>query len=286
MRARLDLGTERASGISQDQDVAAERLQGARQDVDRGGGHALVQMDPALQTGDLDAAEATEHQPSGVALHARAQKAGQVGVVDRRGVLDRGRDPVQPGAENQADPRRAMGKTRPNHIDRARGVVFLAVACPAVRWLCPSWAVLGLGLNAHRFRVAQREGERQQLAQGERAAQALRIAQVDRGFGAGELGEPLAAAAAGRAQALARGDHQRFHDPALAGRDHRCDRARLGAVAFRIAGVFDVSAGEDAPARGAHRRAHSKVRVRRMRVVERRAGRLEQILHAAPPPRM
>ena len=111
-------------------------------------------------------------------------------------------------------------------------------------------------------------------------AQPLRIAQVDRDFGAGELGEALAAAAAGRAQALARGDHQRFRDLALAGCNHRCDRARLRAVALRIAGVLDVGAGEDAPGCGAHRRAHSKVRVRGMRVAERRASRLEQVLHA------
>ena len=85
-----------------------------------------------MQTGDLDAAEATEHQPSGVTLHAGARKPGQVGIIDRRGVFDRGRDPVQPGAEDQANPRRALGKARPNHIDRGAGVGGLPVTCSGV----------------------------------------------------------------------------------------------------------------------------------------------------------
>ena len=283
-RARLDLGAERAGGVGQDQRVAAERLQRARQYVDGSSRHALVQMDAALQTGDLDAAEAAEHQPSGVALDAGARKARQVGIVDRRGVLDRGRDPVEPGAQDQTDPRRAVGKARPNHIDRGRRVVVSAAARPGVLRRC--LVILRLGPRPHRLCLAEREGERQQVAEGHRLAQPLRIAQVDRHFRAGELGEALAAAAAGRAQALARGDQQSFRDLALTGCDHRCDRARLGAVAFRVAGVLDVRAGEDAPGCSAHGRTHSKVRVGRMRVIERRACRLQQVLHAAPPPRM
>ena len=276
--------------------------------------HALVQMDAALQTRDLDAAEAAEHEPAGVASGAGARKARQVGVVDRRGVLQRGRDPAQPGAEDQADPRRAVRHPLPDHIDGGPGAVpptttrlvvlglcplfvllglrsFFVVGlrsffvvpgrCPffVVLGRCPFLVVLGLDPRTDLPRLAEREGQRQQLADSHRAPHAMEIAEMDRHVGSGELGQALATTAAGRAQALAGGDHQRLRYLPLAGCDQRRDRARLGAVALGIAGVLDVGAGEDAPGCGTHRGAHPELRIRRMRVVESRARRFEQILH-------
>ena len=65
----------------------------------------------------------------------------------------------------------------------------------------------------------------------------LRIAQVDRTIGPANSARRWRQPPQGGGQALARSDHQRFRDLALTGRNHGCDRARLGAVALRIAGV-------------------------------------------------
>ena len=139
--------------------------------------------------------------------------------------------------------------------------------------------VLGLDPRTCFRRGAEPEGERQQLAERHGAAQPLRIAEVDPQIGSGELGEALPAAAARRAQALPGRDHQRLRDPPFAGGDHGRDRARLGAVAFRIAGVLDVGAAEDAAGSRAHGGADPEIRVRRMRILKCRARRIEQILH-------
>ena len=127
--------------------------------------------------------------------------------------------------------------------------------------------------------IAEREGQRQQLAQGHRPAQAARIAKMHQRVRRAELAEALPAAAAGRAQPLAGRDHQDLDDPPLAGRDHRRERARLGAVAFRKAGILDIGASEDPAGCGAHGSAHLKAGVGRMGVAVGHQRRVEQIPH-------
>ena len=69
-----------------------------------------------------------------------------------------------------------------------------------------------------------------------------------------ELAQPLAAAAARRAQlAAGRGDDDLGDPPAAAGHE-RADRRRLRALALRVGGVLDVRAGVAAAVVGAHAR--------------------------------
>ena len=82
----------------------------------------------------------------------------------------------------------------------------------------------------------------------------------------GELGELLAAAAAGGDDLGAVGHHQHLGDRGLAGGDHRGDGAGLGAGALRIGDVLDVAADEDAAVRAAQRRADLEARIGRMGV--------------------
>ena len=107
----------------------------------------------------------------------------------------------------------------------------------------------------------------------------LRAAEMDLDRRPGELGQALAATAAGRARPLAFGQHQGLDDLALAGGDHGGDGAGLSAVALGIAGVLDIGASKDAPGGGAHRRPHPEPGVGRMGMGERRAGGFEQIVH-------
>ena len=65
-----------------------------------------------------------------------------------------------------------------------------------------------------------------------------------------ELGQPLPAAAARRAQVRPAADHDGLDDLPVAGRHHGADGARLGALALREGGVLDVAASVNAAARG------------------------------------
>ncbi len=273
--AGLDLGAERARGIGQDQDLAAERLEGARQNVERGRRHPLVEVHPALQAGDRDAVEPAQHQPAGMTFDAWPRKARQIGVVERGGALDRVGDRAQARAQDETDPRREVGCPRPDHVDRAA-----AGGC----WPAQRRIALPPGLGGPAAGLAKLERKRQKLAHGHGAPQAVGAAEVDRHVGAGELGQALAAAAAGGAQALAGGEHQRLGDPPLAGRDQRRERARLGAVALGIARVLDVGAGEDMTRRAAHRRAHPEPGIGRMGIGVRRPRGLQKILHPTSRP--
>jgi hypothetical protein len=95
-----------------------------------------------------------------------------------------------------------------------------------------------------------------------------------------ELGEALAATAAGAAQALPPGHHRHLGDSRLAGRHHGPDRRRLGALALRKGGVLDVAADEDAAAARPDSGTHREPRVRRMGVEAHGTRRLEQLVTA------
>src|SRR5271166_5573252 len=79
-------------------------------------------------------------------------------------------------------------------------------------------------------------------AEGESRTHAFGPGDVDDGFRVGEFTDPLAAAAARGGEVFAVADDADFGDAALAGLSHGGDCARLGAVAFRIGGVLDISA--------------------------------------------
>ena len=93
-----------------------------------------------------------------------------------------------------------------------------------------------------------------------------------------ELGQPLAAAAAGRADVDALGHDRHRRDRGLAGRHHRAERRGLRALPLRIGDVLYVRAGIDRPAPPAHRRADLELRVGRVRVPHRLRRRSEQRL--------
>jgi hypothetical protein len=93
-----------------------------------------------------------------------------------------------------------------------------------------------------------------------------------------ELGEALAAAAAGRADLDLLGDDRGGGDLVLAGGHERADRRRLGALALGVGGVLDVRPGVDRPARRAQRSADLEARVGRVRVAHRPLGGPQQQL--------
>src|SRR5271166_5190279 len=82
-------------------------------------------------------------------------------------------------------------------------------------------------------------------AEGESRTHAFGPGDVDDGFRVGEFTDPLAAAAARGGEVFAVADDADFGDAALAGLSHGGDCARLGADAFRIGGVLDISARID-----------------------------------------
>jgi hypothetical protein len=252
--ARADLGAKRASGIGQDQDLAAERLQRAHRHVDRARRHALVEMHATLQTGHWQALQPPQNHAAVMTLDRRTRESGQIGIGHGDRTFQVVGKCTEPGAQNQPDPGLEIRRCRLDHVDRR------------------AWRRGG-------DIVAEREGQRQQLAQRHGTAQATRIAEMNQRVRRAELAKALPAAAAGCAQALAGRDHQDLHDPPFAGCDHRCERARLGAIALRKAGVLDIGAGEDPAAGGAHGSAHLKMGIGRMGVTVSDQRRVEQISH-------
>ena len=109
--------------------------------------------------------------------------------------------------------------------------------------------------------VAGREGAREERAERGARPLALGAGEDHRGVGRRELGELLAAAAAGGDDLGAVGEHQHLGDARLPGGDHGGDRAGLGAGALRIGDVLDVAAGEDAAVRAADRGADLEARI-------------------------
>jgi hypothetical protein len=80
----------------------------------------------------------------------------------------------------------------------------------------------------------------------------------------GKLAQLLAAAAAGRDGLVGHRAHGHCqHAPAACGHHHGQGRG-FGAPALRVGGVLDIAAGVDAALFVQHRRAHGKVRVRRV----------------------
>ena len=101
--------------------------------------------------------------------------------------------------------------------------------------------------------------------------------------GRGELGELLAAAAAGGDDLRAVGDHQHLGDGGAAGGDHGGDGAGLGAGALRIGDVLDVAAGEDAAVGGADGGADTEVGIGCIGIVAGARGGVEEVHGVAPP---
>ena len=113
---------------------------------------------------------------------------------------------------------------------------------------------------------------------GERLLYARLVAQIDAGTGAGKLGKPLTAAAAGRAKRQFLGNDGDFDDLALTGHDHMADRSRFGAPALRKGQVLDIGTGIDPAILGADSGPDREFRIGRMGFRHRHAGRLEKFV--------
>src|SRR5262249_29944656 len=101
-------------------------------------------------------------------------------------------------------------------------------------------------------------------------------AEVDRDVGPGELGQLLAAAAAGRDQRRIR-QHGDLVDPRGTAGHKRPDRARLRTQPLRIRGVLDVRTRVYAPVVAPQCRADAESRIRRMRALPHGARRIHKI---------
>ena len=128
-------------------------------------------------------------------------------------------------------------------------------------------------LGAHPA-VCGAEGERQQLAERDAAPRAGDGGEMDGRRGAGELGDALAAAAAGRhrLRRLGRRRASAAIAPRAAG-DHRRDGRGLGADPFGIGRILDIGADIDASVLGAERGADREARIGRVGVGRRTAAR-------------
>ena len=251
-RPRPELGPQRARRVGQQQRPAADRLQRAHQRVERRGADALVEMRPPRQAGDRHAAEAAEHQPPGMALHARPRKARQVVVGDRR--------PARRSAR-RSHRARSPGRSRPGAAGRRRARRITAAASSA-----------GRGRGAAQVDRPERHGQQRRPASSSRAA---RPARQDAPGSPGARTRPAAGGSRRRAcKGLASADQGELGDRPLAGRHHHPDRVGLGALALRIGGVLDVAAGEHLPAAPEDGRADGKARIGRVGALARgRRGR-------------
>ena len=177
-----DLGAQRAGRVGDQQRLGAGRAQRAhRARASRAGVAALVDVRAALQAGHRQPAERARARagPPWPATPG-AREAGQLGVGDRDGVLERVGEPAEPGAEHDPQPRRVSPRA--------------AIAAAAAR------------ASAHPVgQVLRAERARQQLARASRSSRAPAAPHrwtvaVERH----ELAQPLAAAAARHADARRR----------------------------------------------------------------------------------
>ena len=118
-------------------------------------------------------------------------------------------------------------------------------------------AASAAAITASLRQVGGAEAERQQLAERDGPPDALGPAEVHGHVGPGELGQALAAAAA-RGDELGVGHHGDLLDPPRARGDERADRARLRALALRVARVLDVGPDVQAAALVAQRGADAR----------------------------
>ena len=198
---------------------------------DRGEPHATAGQKPARELKmlwvDADRGDAMTDRPAAERLDRRlALLAGEAGKIDE---ADRplGRGGVRRGCTGLLDQR--------SRIDGGHAPSPGSLSSP-VRTAASS--VKPWGSSSPRVVVEP---------------QALGAADMDGRLGARELGEALAAAAAGRAWPVAAAEDEHLDDALLARLHHGGDGGGLGAAAQRVGGVLDVAAGIDASARPADR---------------------------------
>ena len=178
-RPRPELGPQRARGVGQQERPAADRLQRAHQRVERPGTDALVEMRPA-PTGRRPARRRAGRAPA--ARHGPARSAAESPAGRRRRSVDRLGDPL-----GDAHRGRSPGRSRPAAAGRAarrritRGRILGRRGAAPPRLIGPN----AMGSRAPRVVVSRSPSG---------------PAKMHRGLRPPELGEPLAAAAAGGAQ--------------------------------------------------------------------------------------
>ena len=213
-----DLRAQRARGVREQDELGAQRADGAHRYRDRGRVDALVEVRAALEHRDRDARERADDEAPGVpgdAADGEARAARRTGSRRRpapRRRRRRGRSPGRGAARGRAAPAGRRPRTRSAASVTGRSFVKECGSRSA------SVSVL---------------------------ADPLRAGEVDRRVGLAELAQALAAAAAGRDE-LGVGHDDDLRDPAAAARDERADRRRLGALALGVGGVLDVRAGVQA----------------------------------------
>ena len=182
------LRAQRAGGVGEHEDLGARpraargRACGSSLEV-----AALVHVRAALEHRHRHAADAAQHRAPAVARHAR--RAGSRAARRSRSWW---------GPPRRRPPRRGPSRApRPRAARRPeRSFMTAAAASP---WLMP--------------RGSQLERQRQQLADGRGLARSVQAPRWTGRVRARELREPLAAAAAGRADVHALGRHRHLSDP-------------------------------------------------------------------------
>ena len=103
--SRLEVGIDDAGGVGEDDGADAEFVKETDRGGDLFGAPAFVEMDTALGDSDLDSAELTEVEASGMSLDAAHGQPGDVRVVKRLRSLERIGKAAQSGTQDHTDRR-------------------------------------------------------------------------------------------------------------------------------------------------------------------------------------
>ncbi len=96
-------------GVGDDEGLAAEETEDACREGDLRHGVTFIGVDAALHDGYGDACDRSEDEFAGVSGDGGLGETGDVGVGDRRGVLNLGGEVAEAGAENDAEDRGDRG---------------------------------------------------------------------------------------------------------------------------------------------------------------------------------
>ena len=257
--AGADVGAQRAGGVREHERSRRRRRAGRGPGCDGSAGGALVEVLRGPGGPRRARRRGRRARPAGVAGDRRPREAGQLVVADDLRVGDRVGD-ARRGPSRARCRRAASGRRGSTRALAASSATLIRGRASAPK---PS------GSSSPSVTVRRGPPGRP------------RCTGVS---GRGELRQALAAAAARRADVQAFGDDRDLGDLRVAGRDHRADRRRLGALALRVGGVLDVRARRDAAVgrRAARRRPGSASRARGRGPSPRAAARRSS---SAPSPR-